>query len=369
MNSTNQFDFKKLAIIMAGGTGARLWPKSTEKKSKQFIHLIGEGTMIQNTVARLIPFFSLDEIYIVAADSYSELLYEQIPALSKDNLIFEPYGKNTAPCLALSLTQLSGKISNDTIVYAFPADHVIYNVREFQNSLNIAGYLALHQKCIATIGIHPTRPETGFGYVQVDEEPGDLGDMFEHGVRHTKTFAEKPDEETAQRFIDSGDFLWNSGIFTLRVDAFWEAFEKYMPEHDQLFKVLKKFVGKDMYPEAVQDVYRQILSESVDYAILEKAKNVYVVEASFGWSDVGNWDELYRLSMKDGRNNVIEGEVIAIDTSNCLISSYDRIIGTVGVENLIIIDSGDSLLICRKGNSSSVKEIVDFMRRKHISKF
>ncbi len=369
MNITNQFDFQKVAIIMAGGMGARLWPRSTEKQSKQFIHLIGDGTMIQNTVARLQPCFSPEEIYIVAAESYSELIYDQIPLLPKENIILEPYGKNTAPCLALSLTQISEKISPETVVYALPADHVIYNVREYHNSLNVAGKLALDRKCIATIGIHPTRPETGFGYVQVDDEPGDLGEAFEFGIRHTKTFAEKPDEDTAQRFIDSGDFLWNSGIFTWRADTFWEAFEKYLPEHDQLFKVLRKFVGKEMYSEAVQDVYRQILSESVDYAILEKAKNVYVVEGSFGWSDVGNWDELYRLTMKDGRNNVIEGDVIAIDTSNCFISSYDKTIGTVGVENLIIVDSEDALLICRKGNSSAAKEIVDFMKRKHISKY
>mgnify|MGYP000530727687 CR=1 FL=1 len=366
MNKQKQ---KKIAVVMAGGVGPRFWPRSTEKLPKQFIHLIGEGTMLQNTVSRLLPIFHQEDIYIVTFESYLKYVEEQLPYIPTENIILEPFGKNTAPCLALTLTSIGEKYSNDTILCAFPSDHIIYNIREFHHSLELAEQIAFDRKGIVTIGITPTRPEPSFGYVQIKEDRNDLGSFYDDGIRLTTTFAEKPDYETARRFVESGDFLWNSGIFIWRIDTFWESFSHYMPEHYRLFKLLNKHIGLDSYKGVVEHIYRQMQSQSIDYGILEKADNVYVVQSAFTWSDLGNWDELYRLSMKDGRDNVIEGDVVTINTSRSLILSNGKLIGTVGVDNLIVIDSDDGLLICQRGHSEDIIEIVDFMRRKHINKF
>ena len=360
---------KKFAVIMAGGLGSRFWPRSTEKCPKQFIHLTGEGTMIQNSYERLVPFFQPEDIYVVANSQMAELIEKQLPSLSKENIILEPLSRGTAPCLALCLTKLKEKYEPDTVMLAFPSDHFIQNIREFHNSLFTGSQIAYEREAIVTIGLTPTRPETAYGYVQIKEEPGDLGDYFKKGVRFSTTFAEKPDINTAQRFVESGDFLWNSGIFIWRVDTFWEAFNRFLPEHSRLFKILNRIKTSDSFNEALKDVYKQMQTESVDYAILEKASNVYVVKSSFNWSDLGTWDELYRLSMKDARNNFIEGDVVSFNVSNSLISSKGRLIGIVGVDNLVVVDSDDAILICKRTRSNDVKEIVDFLKRKNINRF
>lgn len=359
----------KVAVIMAGGSGARLWPRSTEKKPKQFIHLMGDGSMIQNTVSRLEPIFANEDIYIVTSGYLAEFCYDQLPHIPRENIICEPFPKNTAPCIALAATVIEKKYTQDTVMFTFPSDHVITNLREFHHSIETASKVALEKNRILSIGLSPTRPETAFGYIQIKAEPKDLGELYEEGVRYSSAFAEKPDSATAKRFIESGDFLWNSGIFIWRLDTFWDSFKKYLPEDSRLFNKLKKSVGEPNFNSLVEEIYRQIQSESIDYAIMEKAKNVFVVEASFGWSDLGNWDEIYRLSMKDGRNNVIEGDVISINTSNCLVSSYGKMIGIVGVDNLIVVESENSIVICRRGYSDDTKEIVDFLRRKQINKY
>ncbi len=361
---------KRVAIVMAGGFGARLWPRSTEKKPKQFIHITGDGTMIQNTVNRLKGVFEPEDIYVVAIETMGDLIKEQLPELPEENIILEPFVRNTAPCLALSAVILSGKYSPDTVMTVFPSDHVILNKREFYESVNVACDAARDLKGLVTIGIQPTRPETSFGYVQVKkEEKGDLGELFDRGLRCSTTFAEKPDYNTARRFIDTGEFLWNSGIFVWRFDTFWQAMEKYWAEDTAIIEILFDHLGKDTFRENVEHTYRQISSLSIDYAILEKADNVYTVMSSFRWSDLGNWDELYRLTMKDARNNVIEGDVIPINTTNCLVSSQGKLIGIVGVNDLIVIDSDEAMLICRRGHSDDVMEVVDFLRRKHVNKF
>lgn len=354
---------------MAGGAGLKLWPRSNEKHPKQFQHLLGDGTMIENTVSRLYPYFAPEEIFVVSPESYSQFVYEQLPSIPKENVITEPFGKNTAPCVSLVLTTIYEKIDDNTVIYALPADHVINNVREFHTSLEAAGLAAFATDGIVTIGVTPTRPETAFGYIQVRENTKEHHSFSSIGVRYTSTFAEKPDKETARRFFESGDFLWNSGIFVSKVNTFWSAIEKYMPEHFQLFKLIKRTVGKEMYSEAVIDAYKQMQSVSLDYAILEKADNVYVVQSTFGWSDLGTWDELYRLSMKDGRNNVILGDVIASGISNSFVMSSDRLIGLAGVDNLIVVDTEEALLILRRGKSEDIIEIIDYMRRKQINYF
>lgn len=351
---------------MAGGLGAKLWPRSLEHSPKQFNHFIGEGTMIQNTVLRILPLFAEEDIYIVTNEQLADIVSDQLPQIPSENIIREPFGKNTAPCLALAATQFRDKYTDDTVMIAFPSDHIISNVREFHQSLETACSAAYQMQGIFTIGIKPSRAETSFGYVQINDEVGTLGEFYNQSVRHSANFAEKPDMATAKRFIDSGDFLWNSGIFVWRLDTFWSAFREFLPDHNRLFGLLRKVAPGDS-ATLLEDIYREMASESVDYAILEKSTNVYVVQSTFGWSDLGNWDELYRLAMKDARDNFIEGDVIAINTTNCLISSQGKPIGVVGIKDMVIIESEHAIMICKRGSTDDVSEIVDYLRRKQIN--
>ncbi len=359
---------KTVALIMAGGLGARFWPRSSERHPKQFIHLLGEGTMIQNTVARLAPLFDFEDIYIVAPSSYAAMMRQQLPAIPTENFILEPFGRNTAPCLALSAITLNQQFAGDTIMTALPSDHIVHNVREFHQNIEISQQAAAELGGIVALGVKPTRPETGYGYVQSSDNSKKVGELFNQGVRKVYTFAEKPDAATANRFCDSGDFLWNTGIFSTTLDTFHTAFNTCLPDHAPLFDFIRQNLLKDNYIQILQDMYRQMRSVSVDYGIMEKSNNVYVVEGTFGWSDVGTWDELYRLSMKDAKNNVIEGDVIAINTTNCLVSTSEKFIGLVGVEDLIVIDSENAIVICKRGEAHNVKQLVDFMRRKQINR-
>ncbi len=361
---------RKAAIVMAGGFGFKFWPRGTEKTPKQFNHLIGEGTLIQNTIQRVRNYFELDDIYVVGNRSFENMIKEQLPEIRPENIILEPLGKNTAPCMALCALKISRKYDKDTVIYTFPSDQVISNAGEFYQSLDTAGRAATETDGIVTIGIEPTRPETQFGYIQIhDDERGELGSLFDAGVRYTTTFAEKPDKGTAARFIESGDFLWNSGIFIWKLGTFNEAFEKYLPDHYYLFSRLSLEMEEAEFERELNNVYKTINRISLDFGILEKAPNVYCVKSSFSWSDLGTWDELYRLSLKDARNNVIVGDVIALNTKNSLISSEGKLIGVVGLEDVIVIDTGEALLVCKRGESEQVKELVDFMRRKNISKY
>ncbi len=362
-------DYKKIAVIMAGGNNVMLWPKSTEKYPKQFLRLLTNESMVEATYNRLLPFFEPEHIYLVTSGDSAHLIKQQLPLLQDENIIVEPFAKHTAPCLALTLSVLKEKYDEDTIMMAFPSDHHISNVREFHNSLDIAGRVAACTQDIVTIGIHPTRPATKYGYVQIKNEKNDLGELYDYDVRKSATFAEKPDVETAKRFLNSGDFLWNSGIFIMSIKRFWRAFAEHLPEHFKLFEIIKKTLNKDIFENAVREAYMQMESVSMDYAILEKDSDVYVVVSSFNWSDLGDWDEIYRLSRKDGRNNVLLGDVVAIGVKNSLIMTDERLIGVAGVEDLIVIDTKDALLICKKGQTERVQDIVDFLRRKQINHY
>lgn len=356
---------EKVAVIMAGGLGSKFWPKSTEQRPKQFTHMIGEGTLLQNTYNRLLSYFGKENIYIVMSYTHRNLAIEQLPGLPADNIIYEPFGRHTAPCTGLSVNYLQHKgITDDTIMAVFPSDHIISNLGEFYNSLDVAFNAAEEYNSILTIGIEPKRPETQFGYIQVD-----YSDNTKNPLSYCMTFAEKPDKGTAGRFLESGDFLWNSGIFIWKIRVFKEAFEKYLPDYFTKFKRLSLFFGSEDYIDELRYIYKQINSISLDYGILEKADNVYCVRASFNWSDLGNWDELYRLQLKDAHNNVIMGDVISINNNNSFIMSEGKLLGIVGMDDVIVIDTPEALLVCKKGQSENVQEIIDFMRRKHIHKF
>ncbi len=355
------------AVIMAGGFGSRLWPKSREKSPKQLLHIIGDGTMIQNTISRLQPIIPYERIYVVTNQSQVAGLREQAPQIPPGNIIAEPFGRNTAPCVALAAEALRDQDAEGVMV-VLPADHFIQNVGEFQEKLRLACEAASVMGCLVTMGITPTRPETGFGYIQQSEE-GDQGNPFhDQGVRSVLTFAEKPDLPTAERFLASGDFLWNSGMFVWRIDSILDALRKFLPDLYEQVETIHSLRGADDYTERLAEIYGQIHPISIDYGIMEKADNVFVIQCEFGWSDVGSWDETYRLSRKDANGNSIIGDVVTIDTHRTFIRTAEKLVATVGVEDLIIVDTADALLICRRGESQRVQAVVDYLRRKKITR-
>jgi mannose-1-phosphate guanylyltransferase len=361
---------KKVALIMAGGVGLKLWPTSSEKLPKQFNYLMGDGTLIQNTYSRLSKYFDPTEIYIITSNKYCELIEEQLPEVAPENVIYEPFGRNTAPCINLAAEFLLFKgYSQKTVVYVFPSDHLVSNIGEFYENLDTAYEAASSTNGIVTIGIQPSRPESQFGYIQVIRESNNLGDLYKKGLRKCSTFAEKPDIGTAKRFIESGDFLWNSGIFIWTLEVILESFKKHLPTNFEQFQTISKFFVNDRFGDEIQYIYKQIIPISLDYGILEKADNVYCIETSMGWSDLSNWDELYRLSLKDANNNVVQGNSISINNHNSLIVSKNKLIGVVGLNDVIVIENDHSILICKRGEAEKVQELIDYMRRKHIHQY
>jgi mannose-1-phosphate guanylyltransferase len=350
---------------MAGGVGSRFWPRSREASPKQLLHILGEGTMIQNTIARLQPLVPFEDIYIVTNKTQLDGLREQVPQVPPGNLIAEPFGRNTAPCIALTASVLHDR-DPEAVMVVLPADHWIQNVGEFQQKLRTACEAASEMRCLVTMGIMPTRPETGYGYIQWSDRREEGNRFFDQGLRPVLTFAEKPDLPTAERFLASGDFLWNSGMFVWRVDVIEEELQRHLPDLYEQVQGIHSALGADYYQERLESIYRQIHPISIDYGIMEKSKNVYVTQCEFGWSDVGSWDETYRLSRKDTNGNSIVGDVVTIDTHGSFIRTAGKMIATLGVEDLIVVDTPDALLICKRGQSQRVQAVVDYLRRKKI---
>ncbi|KXK56529.1 MAG: Mannose-1-phosphate guanylyltransferase [Chlorobi bacterium OLB7] len=322
--------------------------------------------MIQNTVARLQPMVPFQDIFIVTNRSQVEAIHQQTPQIPRENIIAEPFGRNTAPCVALAATILRDR-DPEGVMVVLPADHWIQNVGEFQQKLRLACEAAQEMRCLVTMGTrpHPTGDRLRLHPMAGPCRPSEP--FFEQGLRPVKTFAEKPDLTTAQEFLESGDFLWNSGMFAWRVDTIIEEFQQHLPELMEQAESIHAAIGSDYYADQLENIYGQIAPISIDYGIMEKSRRVYVTQCEFGWSDVGSWDETYRLSRKDNNGNSIVGDVITIDTSNSFIRTAGKMIATVGIKDLIVIDTDDALLICHRGDSQRVQGVVDYLRRKKIS--
>ncbi|MFZ9870027.1 MAG: mannose-1-phosphate guanylyltransferase [Candidatus Kapaibacteriota bacterium] len=358
---------KIVACVLAGGLGVRLWPRATEKHPKQFSHMLGDGTLIQNTVMRLLPFVDTSDIWVVTTRDLAAHVSEQLPLVSPDHVILEPFARNTGPSIGLAASVITASYNEDVVIVVLPSDHLVMNVREFQITLDRACVAAESADTIVTIGVTPTRSETAYGYIQVGDTLDLENPVLKDKVHRVRTFAEKPDLATAQRFIDAGDFVWNSGIFVARAQVIMDAIDQHLPDHGPLLHIARKALGTEEYDAVLEYQFRQMRSVSFDVGVMEKATNVCVVDGSFGWSDVGTWDELYRLSMKDGKNNVIEGNVVTVNTHNCFVSSQTgRLVGIVGVDNLVVVETEQALMICNRGKTTDVRDLVDLLRRRHI---
>ncbi len=355
------------AVIMAGGVGARFWPKSRERHPKQLLEIVGPGTMIQNTIARIEPLVPRLNTLVVTNDLQYEAVQKQLPFIPRENILTEPVGRNTAPCVGLAASWIE-RIDPEAVMIVLPADHLIRDEEEFLRILALAVRVAEESNGLLTIGINPSRPETGYGYIQFSDEETN-NQYRSEGVYRVKTFAEKPIQETAVRFLASGDFLWNSGMFIWKVKTILKEIEVHLPDLSAELRSLKASMGTNGYKTALEHSYGVLRGISIDYGVMEKAGNVFVVKGDFGWSDVGSWDEVVKLAAGDVEGNKILGKVIARDSRNNYIDAGSKIVATVGVENLIVIVTDDAILICSRGKSQEVKEIVDYVRRKQMNEY
>lgn len=355
-------------VIMAGGVGTRFWPRSREKSPKQLLEILGKGSMLQNTVKRLHPIVDAKAVYVITNRVQRSMVLKQLTDVPSDNILDEPIGRNTAPCIGLAALHLL-RVDPDAVMVVMPADHTIQKVEEFHRLLGVAIGTAAESGSLLTIGIHPTHPETGYGYIQIHTDEGPHNPYHDRGVLKVKTFAEKPNLATAERFIASGDFLWNSGMFVWRADAILREIERCLPDLHAGLKKIEQVIGAPQYQSTVETVYGMIRGISIDYGVMEKSENVYVIPADLGWNDLGSWDEVYRLSGRDSNDNSITGKVIQKETKHCYIYSPEKVVATIGVEGLIIVNTEDALLVCRVGQSQEVKEVADYLKRKQMFEY
>jgi mannose-1-phosphate guanylyltransferase len=351
--------------IMAGGIGSRFWPMSRTAYPKQFLDVLHTGkTLVQWTYERYAKFIPAENIYIVTSDEYVDIVKEQLPLLPVNNILAEPSKKNTAPCIAYISFKLAQINPNAKFIVA-PSDHLILEEERFQEIALKALDFVENIKALVTLGIQPTHPNTGYGYIQYE------GLEVTSGVYKVKTFTEKPDLEIAKSFIESGDFLWNAGIFAWKVSSVLAAFEKYQPEMYELFDQEKMHFNTDQETQAIQKIYPQCVNISIDIAIMEKANNVYVIPASFGWSDLGTWNSAYENMEKDYLDNAVASDnVIVIDATKCMINApKEKLVVVQGLDDFIVVDTKDVLLICSKEKEQSIKEYVAEVKRNKGDKY
>lgn len=350
-------------VIMAGGIGSRFWPFSRTNNPKQFHDILGIGkTMLQMTADRFKNVCPPENIYIVTNKLYKELTLTQLPFLKEEQVLLEPIGRNTAPCIAYACYKILKK-NTSAVVTVTPADHVVLNEPEFEKNILEAMNEATFRDVLITLGVRPTRPDTGYGYIQFHE---DNNTEF----KKVKTFTEKPHLELAKKFVESGDFVWNAGIFVWNVKAFIHAFQLYLPEMAEIFKNGSNAYYTDREEAFITTAYSLCGSISIDYGIMEKSDNVYVLLTDFGWSDLGTWKSLYDISDKDQNGNVIDSNALLYDSKNMIIkTSKNKLVVVQGLDNYIVAENDHVIMICHKDQEQKVKEFLSDVKSNKEERF
>jgi mannose-1-phosphate guanylyltransferase len=353
-------------VIMAGGTGTRFWPKSRSKKPKQFLSFKGDESLLQATVRRVNMLVPYENIYIVTNTKYMKDVMRQVHDIPKRNIIVEPMRRDTAACIGLAAIQLS-KIEPEGVMVILPSDHHVEQDENFVKTLQDAVDIAKAEDCLVTLGLKPNSPKTGYGYIKRGREVyrGKNG----HPVFTVERFTEKPDLQTAIRFLESGSYFWNSGMFICRVSSILRAIARYMPALAVVLEKIKFAGGTENEEELINREYRNIQKVSIDYGIMERADNVLVIPASFIWDDVGSWGVLESMISSDYSDNTIRGIHVGMDTSGCIIDSENKLVATIGVRDLIIVNTQDVVLICHKSRDQDVKELVKLLKNEGLRRF
>lgn len=347
----------RYCVIMAGGVGSRFWPMSRTARPKQFIDVLGTGrTLLQQTYDRSRRFCPAKNIFVVTNDTYKNLVREQLPELGEENILSEPARKNTAPCIAYAAWKIHSSDPKAVMVVA-PSDHLITKEETYVKAIRSCFTKAADTDCLLTIGIKPTRPDTGYGYIQFIESENEK----DKRIKKVKTFTEKPDTELAKFFLQSGDFLWNAGIFIWSTKSIIKAFEEHQPEMAAMFDEGKEVFNTDKEYDFIRDVYSRIKSDSIDYAIMEKAPNVFVRSSLIGWSDLGTWGSLYTHIHKDEHHNAVIGKnVMLYNSHNCIVHvPKDKLVVIEGLDDYIVVESESILLICKKQDEQMIRNFVN----------
>jgi mannose-1-phosphate guanylyltransferase len=353
---------KLFAVIMAGGVGSRFWPRSKAKSPKQLLRIFGQNSMIQNTVDRLKGLVDDENIYVITNKTQKPEIVAQLSHIPMENIIEEPFGRNTAACIGLASVIIEKKYK-DAVTLILPADHIIQDKEIFHKTLKNAAEFANESKGLVTIGVPPSRPETGYGYIQIDDK------SVSDNIFKVLTFAEKPNYATAVRFIESGDFMWNSGMFIWRTDVILNEIKNYLPDLYEGLETIKKDIDTPDYDKTLFNIYGLLKSISIDYGIMEKSKQVFLIKGEFSWSDVGSWEEVYQLTEKNSDGNALTGNIYSDRTIDSYIYSPDKFTAVIGVESLIIINTEDALLVCRRDHCQDVKKIVDHLKINKMSEY
>lgn len=342
---------------MAGGIGSRFWPMSRTTYPKQFLDILGTGrTLIQQTYDRFLTLCPPENILVVTNDLYKDLVLEQLPDMQPSQVLCEPARRNTAPCIAYANYRIASMNPDANIVVA-PSDHLILKEADFVSTLKTAIQQTETTGSLVTLGIKPSRPDTGYGYIQFEEQSADVADT----VRKVKTFTEKPELEIAKTFLESGDFYWNSGIFIWSLKAISTAFKQHLPEVDELFEEGAANFGTEAEDAFIKKTYELCPNISIDYGVMEKASNVFVVLSDFGWSDLGTWGSLYTHLEHDAGGNAIVGpQTMMYDSSNTIVHvPKDKLVVLQGLDDYIVVDTNDVLLVCKKQDEQKIKQFVN----------
>jgi len=345
-------------VIMAGGIGSRFWPLSRTSRPKQFLDILGTGhTLIQQTYTRLKKIAPASNFLVVTNQDYKELVLEQLPELKEEQVLCEPMRRNTAPCIAYAAYKIKN-INPDAHMIVAPSDHLITMEEHFINQLNYALQFISHKDALVTLGITPNRPETGYGYIQVKKKIDMDG---ADNLYKVKTFTEKPDLKMAKIFMESGEFYWNSGIFIWSLQSILRAFDEYLPEVSEAFRKGEKMFNSPNEGAFLNKTYAECPNISIDYGVMEKAKNVYVLCADFGWSDLGTWGSMWDNYQKDLHQNAVHGDLVSLyDTNNCIVNvPNDKLVVVHGLDGYIVVEADGTLLICRKENEQQIRQFVN----------
>lgn len=362
-------------VVMAGGIGSRFWPFSRTHHPKQFHDVLGMGrSMLQLTVDRFRGICPPENVFVVTNRDYTELVQQHLPELPVDQILGEPIGRNTAPCIAYASYRIAQR-DPEAVIVVTPADHAVMHEENFREAIRTALGAARTHDVLITLGIQPSRPDTGYGYIQyIDEDvkpqdvqaaPGAAPSTFPSGLFKVKTFTEKPNLELARMFVASGDFLWNSGLFVWRADAIINAFHHYLSDIAEVFDEGYTELGTEREEDFITRAYTRCRNISIDYGVMEKADNVYVLPADFGWSDLGTWDSLHRMGQHDADENVVDGNALLYDTKECVIKTpSERLVVVQGLEGYIVAEYDNVLLICKRTEEQRVKDFVADVKSK-----
>jgi len=351
-------------VIMAGGIGSRFWPMSRTSYPKQFLDMLGTGkTMIQQTYDRFDSICTKENVLVVTNQIYKDLVLEQLPELKDHQVLCEPSVRNTAPCIAYANHRIKA-LNRDAQIIVAPADHLILKDDVFSATITTALEQAGSQNCLVTLGIKPFRPDTGYGYIYFDHAEVGVAEQ----VKKVKGFTEKPNPETAKEFVESGDYYWNSGIFIWNLSSIDDAFDKHLPEINDLFMKGEVVYGTADEDAFIKKTYEQCASTSIDYGVMEKADNVFVLLSDFGWSDLGTWSSLYDHLPKDKDQNAAIGkQVVFYDSENCVVSAPDdKLVVLQGLKDYIVIETKDILLVCRKEDEQQIKQFAQNAETKYL---